>query len=84
MNERYLMLHTRFADLLISAPLPTSNPLEGAMNTKSKVVILEFIGGLFGWAWIIASLSGQYFIVMAVGFNGKWSKVFWAFGIAAI
>ena len=54
------------------------------MKTKSKLVILELIGGLFGWAWIIASLFVLYYIVMAVGFHGHWSKALLAFVIGAV
>ena len=78
-NER---VSERSRDLTIPAPKPPSQ--ERTMRTPIKLAILELIAGLFGWVWIIASFSGLYFILMAVGFHGKWSKVFWAFGIAAV
>lgn len=51
---------------------------------KTKLVILELISGLFGWAWIIASFAAVYFLVMAIGFEGKWSSFFWAVGAGII
>jgi hypothetical protein len=50
------------------------------MQTRSKLVLLELVGGLFGWTWIIASVASVYFLVAALAFNGRWSSLFWAFG----
>ena len=51
------------------------------MKTIIKLSILEFIGGLFGWVWIIASLAAVYFFVMAVFFDGGWSNFMFAFAV---
>jgi uncharacterized membrane protein len=40
------------------------------MNTKSKLIILELIAGLFGWVWVIASIAMFYFLVMVVFSDG--------------
>lgn len=42
------------------------------MSTRTKLVILELISGLFGWGWLIAAGVALYFLVMAVGFDGSW------------
>mgnify|MGYP006092203993 CR=1 FL=1 len=54
------------------------------MNTKSKLVILELIGGIFGWIWIISSLAGIYFFISALFFEGLWTSFFWAFGTGGV
>jgi hypothetical protein len=54
------------------------------MQTRSKLVLLELVGGLLGWTWIIASLASVYFLVAALAFNGRWSSLFWAVGIGAV
>jgi hypothetical protein len=50
------------------------------MNTKYKLAMLELIGGIFGWAWIISSLACIYFFISALFFEGLWTSFFWAFG----
>jgi hypothetical protein len=55
-----------------------------SMQTKTKMVSLELIGGLFGWVWIIASLAFAYFLIAAIFFHGPWSRVGWAFGAGAV
>jgi len=54
------------------------------MQTRSKLALLELIGGLFGWVWIIASIASIYFLVAALAFNGRWSNLFWAFGTGVV
>lgn len=54
------------------------------MQTRSKLALLELIGGLFGWIWIIASVASIYFLVAALAFNGRWSSLFWAFGTGVV
>jgi hypothetical protein len=54
------------------------------MNTKYKLVMLELIGGIFGWVWIIASLAGIYFFISALFFEGLWTSFFWAFGASSM
>jgi hypothetical protein len=54
------------------------------MQTKTKMVWLELIGGLLGWVWIIASIAFMYFLVVSIFASGPWSRVAWAFGIGAI
>jgi hypothetical protein len=54
------------------------------MQTKTKMVWLELIGGLFGWVWIIASLGLVYFLAVAIFGSGTWSRVGWAFAVGAI
>ena len=36
------------------------------MQTRSKLALLELIGGLFGWIWIIASVASTYSLVAAL------------------
>jgi hypothetical protein len=54
------------------------------MTTKGKLVTLELVVGLFGWIWIIASIAALVFFVMAIGFDGQWSRFFWALGIGIV
>jgi hypothetical protein len=54
------------------------------MRIEIKLAILELIGGIFGWTWILASVSALYFFVMAIGFSGAWSRFFWALGASAV
>ena len=54
------------------------------MNTKYKLAVLELIGGIFGWVWIISSLAGIYFFILALFFEGLWTSFFWAFGTGGV
>jgi hypothetical protein len=54
------------------------------MQTRTKLAILELIGGLLGWVWILASLAAVYFIVAVFAFDGTWSSFFWAAGTAVV
>jgi hypothetical protein len=54
------------------------------MQTKTKLVLLELTSGIFGWAWIIASLAAIYLLIKAIFFDGLWSNFFWAVGIGAV
>jgi hypothetical protein len=54
------------------------------METRSKLALLEVVGGLFGWLWIVASVASIYFLVAALAFKGRWSSLFWAVGTAVI
>ena len=54
------------------------------MQTKTKMVWLELLGGLFGWVWIIASLGTIYFLLVAIFAGSPWSRVGWAFGAGVV
>jgi len=54
------------------------------MKTKTKLIMLELTGGIFGWVWIIASLAAIYFLAMAIFSDSPWSRVFWAFGVGVV
>jgi hypothetical protein len=54
------------------------------MQAKTKMVWLELIGGLFGWAWIIASIGFIYFLLVAIFGSSPWSRVGWALGAGVI
>ena len=54
------------------------------MTTRTKLVILELLGGIFGWGWIVASVAAIYFLVSAVAFAGAWSPFFWSLGISIV
>ena len=43
------------------------------MKTRTKLVILELVSGIFGWGWLIGAGLTVYFLVMAVGFDGTWT-----------
>ena len=54
------------------------------MELRTKLVCLELLGGIFGWAWIVASVAALYFLVAAIFFDSAWSRFFWAFGIGVV
>jgi hypothetical protein len=45
------------------------------MLTRTKLVLLELIAGLFGWTWLIAGAFAIYFLIMALAFNGSWKPI---------
>jgi hypothetical protein len=54
------------------------------MELRAKLVWLELVGGIFGWVWIVASVTALYCLVVAIFFDSPWSRFFWAFGIGII
>lgn len=54
------------------------------MESKTKLVWLELVGGILGWVWILASLAGLYFLAMAIFSDSPWSRFFLAIGVGAI
>jgi hypothetical protein len=54
------------------------------MQLNYKLALLELIGGLFGWVWILASLVALYFLAMALFAGGSWWRFVTALGIAAM
>jgi hypothetical protein len=54
------------------------------MQLNYKLALLELIGGLFGWVWILASLAALYFLAMALFAGGSWWRFLAAMGTAAI
>ena len=53
------------------------------MQLKYKLALLELIGGIFGWVWILALLAALYFLVMALfaGGVGGDSSLPWGSGL---
>jgi hypothetical protein len=54
------------------------------MELRAKLVWLELVGGIFGWVWIVASVTALYCLVVAIFLDSPWSRFFWAFGIGII
>jgi len=54
------------------------------MQTRTKLMALELIGGLFGWVWIFASIASVYLFVAAIAFGGRWQSLLWALGCSAV
>lgn len=54
------------------------------METKTKLVWLEAVGGILGWVWILATVAAVYFLATALFFSSPWSRFFWALGISLI
>lgn len=54
------------------------------MDTKTKLVCLELVGGIFGWIWILASVATLYYLAVAIFSDSPWSRFFWALGISII
>ena len=45
---------------------------------KTKLIILELLGGLFGWIWIAVSIAAIYFLYQALANDGPWAIVLWS------
>lgn len=54
------------------------------MSTRAKLVVLEFVTGVFGWGWLIAGGFAIYYLVMAIGFEGSWVSFIVAVVISSI
>ncbi len=54
------------------------------MTTKTKLVILELVGGIFGWGWLIAAAAALYFLVMVAFFEGAWTPVIVALVVSTL
>jgi membrane protein implicated in regulation of membrane protease activity len=48
------------------------------MTTRSKLIILEAIGGLFGWVWIASSIIALVFVGLALFGEWSWWNVLYA------
>jgi hypothetical protein len=42
------------------------------MKTRTKVVFLELVAGIFGWMWLTAGAAAVYFAITAIWFEGSW------------
>lgn len=42
------------------------------MQLNHKLALLELLGGLFGWIWILVFLAALYYFVMALVAGGSW------------
>lgn len=54
------------------------------MKLITKLQILELIGGIFGWIWIIASLVAIYYFIVALFSDGSWMKFFIAMIVGVV
>jgi hypothetical protein len=54
------------------------------MRTRSTLALLNLIGGLLGWLWMLASIAAVYFLIAAIAFHQPWSGFVWAIGTGAI
>ncbi len=54
------------------------------MQVPRSAVLFELLAGLFGWAWIIASVALLYFLVSASFWEGSWWNVLYAFLTGAL
>lgn len=54
------------------------------MKTIHKAMLLELLGGLFGWAWMISGAIMLYFLVAAIFFSGSWKTFFIFLGISFV
>lgn len=51
------------------------------MKNSTARIILELLGGLFGWIWIGASIASLYFSYGALANDAPWSSLLWSVGI---
>ena len=54
------------------------------MRISTKLIILELLGGIFGWIWIGASIASLYFLYVALANDAAWSSLLWSVGIGFI
>ena len=54
------------------------------IKITTKLLILELLGGIFGWIWIGAAIASIYFLYGALANDGPWSQLFWSIGAAFI
>jgi hypothetical protein len=48
------------------------------MRTRTILVILDFVGGLLSWAWIIAAIASVYFLYGILASGQSWPHLLWA------
>lgn len=48
------------------------------MNMRTVLVLLELLGGIFGWMWIAASIAAIYFLYGALANDDPWLYVLWS------
>jgi hypothetical protein len=56
--------------------------LRGAIKIKLKLVILDVLGGIFGWIWIGAAIASVYFLYGVLASAAPWSNLIWSLGVA--
>lgn len=54
------------------------------MKISTARIILELLGGLFGWVWIGASIASLYFLYGALANDAPWSPLIWSVGTGII
>jgi len=47
------------------------------MRTRTKLVILDYVGGLLSWIWISAAIASVYFLYGILASGQSWSDLFW-------
>lgn len=57
---------------------------EELLRTRTTVMVLELLEGLFAWMWLVVGVSTLWFLVLAVAGGGPWSSVIWASAVSAI
>ena len=45
---------------------------------RTVFVLLELLGGIFGWIWIAASIAAIFFLYGALANDGPWLYVLWS------
>jgi hypothetical protein len=48
------------------------------MRTRTNLVILNFVGGLLSWAWIVAAITSVYFLYGILASGQSWPDFLWA------
>lgn len=54
------------------------------MQTRTKLALLQLLGGIVGWAWIFLAIASVLLFASALVFHGRWSSFFWALGGSAL
>ena len=54
------------------------------MQTRTKLALLQLLGGVVGWAWILLGIASVFLFMSALFFDGRWSYFLWAFGGSAV
>lgn len=54
------------------------------MKKSIVIIVLEFLGGLFGWIWIGASAASLFFLYGSLANGAPWLPLLWSVGIGLI
>jgi hypothetical protein len=51
---------------------------------KTKLIILQFLAGVFGLVWIAAAIAAVYFLYGALANDAPWSGLIWSVAVGFV